>query len=67
MPSDLSDDNEYVACGLQGIAWVYIDDIVMFSKTQEEHEEHVSRVQHPLRNKKLFAKSKNYILAQQEI
>ncbi|BBH02812.1 hypothetical protein Prudu_013498 [Prunus dulcis] len=37
---------------------VFIDDILVYSKTQEEHEKHVRDVFEILRNEKLFAKFK---------
>jgi hypothetical protein len=35
---------------------VFIDDILVFSKTEEEHEKHLRLVLEKLRSKKLYAK-----------
>src|SRR5207244_3462452 len=35
---------------------VFIDDILIFSKTEEEHEEHLRLVLHKLRDHQLYAK-----------
>jgi hypothetical protein len=35
---------------------VFIDDILIYSKTEEEHEEHLRLVLHKLRNYQLYAK-----------
>ena len=35
---------------------VFIDDIIIYSKSQEEHEEHLRMVLQTLRHNKLFAK-----------
>jgi hypothetical protein len=39
---------------------VFIDDILVFSKTEEEHEEHLRFVLEKLRSKKLYAKFSKY-------
>jgi hypothetical protein len=46
---------------------VYLDDILVFSKTQEEHLEHLRKVFELLRENKLFAKLTNCRFAKSEL
>ena len=39
---------------------VFIDDILVYSKSREEHERHLSIVLQTLRDKQLYAKLKKY-------
>ena len=48
-------------------ARVYIDDIVIFPRTQAEHAEHIKIVLEKLRSEKLYAKAKKCLFAQEEI
>ena len=41
---------------LDSFVVVFIDDILVYSKTREEHEEHVRFVLHTLRHQQLYAK-----------
>ena len=51
----------------RGFAAVYIDDIVIFSRTFEEHCQHIRAVLQRLRAEKLYAKRKKCSFAQREI
>ena len=51
----------------KAFARVYINDIVMFSKTHEEHVDHMIQVIQRLRKEKLFAERKKCIFSQPEI
>lgn len=42
--------------GLDRFVTVYLDDILVFSRTEDEHEEHLRWVLGRLREHKLFAK-----------
>ena len=46
---------------------VYLDDILVFSKTQEEHEDHLQRVCERLRGAELYAKPSKCQFFQKEI
>jgi len=46
---------------------VYLDDILVFSKTQEEHKEHLQRICERLRGAELYAKPSKCQFFQQEI
>lgn len=46
---------------------VFLDDILIFSKTREEHEEHVRKVLQMLRQEKLFAKESKCELFRTEV
>ena len=46
---------------------VYLDDIVIFSKTKEEHECHVRQVLDTLRKHKLYTNPKKCIFFREEI
>ena len=46
---------------------VYLDDILVFSRTKEEHTEHLRRVCERLRAAELYAKPSKYKFFQQEI
>ena len=50
--------NQIFAPYLDQFVLVYLDDILIFSKTEEEHLQHVQRVFHILREQKLYAKLK---------
>ena len=41
---------------------VFIDDILVYSKSREEHKHHLSNVLQTLRDKRLYAKLKKYEL-----
>ncbi|MGV1089522.1 MAG: reverse transcriptase domain-containing protein, partial [Mycobacterium sp.] len=51
----------------RSFARVYIDDIVIYSRTLEEHVEHVRKVLEKLRQEKFYARRKKCSFAQQEI
>jgi len=44
--------------GLEEFVVVFIDDILIFSKTEAEHEDHLRRVLETLRSHKFYAKFK---------
>ncbi|KAE8665117.1 cytochrome P450 78A7-like [Hibiscus syriacus] len=46
---------------------VYLDDIVVYSKTLEEHIEHLRRVFQVLRENKLYVKEEKFSFAQKEV
>ena len=46
---------------------VYLDDIMIFSKTKEEHLEHVRQVLQRLKEEKLMINMKKYSFTQEEI
>ena len=46
---------------------VYLDDILIYSRTKEEHLQHVRTILSTLRKHKLYAKLKKYELAQQQV
>ena len=46
---------------------VYLDDILVFSRTKEEHEDHLQRVCERLREAELYAKPSKCQFFQQEI
>ena len=46
---------------------VYLDDILVFSRTQEEHADHLQRVCERLRGAELYTKPSKYQFFQQEI
>ena len=46
---------------------IFIDDILIYSKTMEEHEEHLHIVLHHLRERKLYGKLSKYLFYQKEI
>ena len=39
---------------------VFVDDILIYSKSEEEHEDHLRIVLHALRNHRLYAKFSKY-------
>ena len=51
----------------EGFVLVYLDDILIFSKTLEEHERHVQRVFDKLRTARLYAKAIKCNLFQAEV
>ena len=55
-------------CGLvDDFCIVYLDDILIFSKTKEEHDQHLQSVCQRLRNSELYAKPSKCQFYQQEI
>ena len=48
----------YMLQGLEEFVVVFIDDILIFSKTEAEHEDHLRRVLETLRSHKFYAKFK---------
>jgi hypothetical protein len=61
----------YINKALQGLVddfcIVYLDDILVFSKTKEEHDEHLQRICQRLREAELYAKPSKCQFYQQEI
>ena len=51
----------------EGFVVVYLDDVLIFSKTEEEHQEHLRRVFARLREEKLFVKLKKCSFCQPEL
>lgn len=52
---------------LDVFCYVYIDDILIFSKTQDEHTDHVSKVLSKLQDHGLFASAEKCSFYQQEV
>nr|XP_025607842.1 uncharacterized protein LOC112701278 [Arachis hypogaea] len=50
-----------------GFVMVFIDDILIFSKTEEEHKEHLRVILGTLREKKLYAKLSKYVFWMKEV
>ncbi len=46
---------------------IYLDDVLIYSKSLKEHKEHVHKVLTLLREHKLYAKSSKYAFAQTEV
>ena len=46
---------------------IYLDDILVFSKTKEEHNIHLQRIYQRLREAELYAKPSKYQFYQQEL
>ena len=61
----------YINKALQGLVddfcIVYLDDILVFSKTKEEHDEHLQRICQRLREAELYAKPLKCQFYQQEL
>jgi hypothetical protein len=51
----------------EGFVVVYLDDVLIFSKTEEEHKEHLQKVFERLREEKLFVKLKKCSFCQPEL
>ena len=51
----------------EGIVVVYLDDILIFTKTEEEHEQAVRRVLEVLMEHKLFLRLEKYKFHQKQI
>jgi hypothetical protein len=45
----------------------YLDDILIFSKNEKDHEKHVQMVLQKLRNVRLYAKLEKYIFHQPQV
>ena len=59
--------NEIFQAYLDDFVIVYIDDLLIYSKTTEEHLEHVRKVLTLLRSHQLYAKPEKCMFAMQEI
>ena len=59
--------NEIFAPYIGKFMLVYLDDILVFSKTQEEHREHLQLVAELLRKHKLYAKLSKCVFEQSEL
>ena len=61
----------YINKALQGLVddfcIVYLDDILIFSKTKEEHDQHLQQICQRLRDAELYAKPSKCQFYQQEI
>lgn len=53
--------------GTQRFVLVYLDDVIIFSQTDEEHQRHVREVLDALRNEKLYMNAKKCFFFQHEI
>ena len=59
--------NEILAAFLRSFVQVYLDDIIIYSKSLEQHVEHLRKVLECLRKNKLFAKPSKCMFAQSEV
>jgi hypothetical protein len=60
--------NEWSVQGILGqVCIVFLDDILIYSKTEEEHEQHLRMVLQILREHKLYAKLSKCIFYQKKI
>ena len=61
----------YISKALQGLVdsfcIVYLDDILVFSKTKEEHDQHLQQICQRLRDAELYAKPSKCQFYQQEL
>jgi hypothetical protein len=65
---NISGSNEqHAQATLKQVCVVYIDDILIFSKTIEEHQEHVKQVLDLLRENKYHIKLKKYEFEEKEV